>query len=108
MRYRRNLPPRVNKAPAENKHLNLNVEELAVITLWMFGGFSKKQSWIMIYRPRCKPNSIPPQVSLFFNRFDVIDCIHMFREHYEAYPYLNEKIWSEFGQKNNHIDQDFH
>ena len=98
MRYRKNklqLPKTDFKVPADFFRNDPFIDDSMkmIIVLWMFGGYSKKQAWSAIYHPKCKPNSIPPQVSNFFrfkgsqrNRYFMAKLLF---EH----PFLNPKAW---------------
>lgn len=98
MRYRRNrlqLPKTAHKAPADffRNDPDINDDFKMVVALWMLAGWSKKKAWTAIFHPKCKPNSIPPQVSNFFNMMEVREIIEVWRSYYVEHPYLNEKCW---------------
>lgn len=98
MRYSRNkmlMPKTTFKAPIEfyRADPDINSDVIAVVVLYLMGGFTKKDAWTAIYNPRCKPNSIPPQVSVFFNTKEVKGIIELFRNYYSEYPYLNPKAY---------------
>jgi len=94
MRYRdRYVSESMYKSPFEfqREDRDLDKKKVAVVTLWMLGGYSKKEAWSIIYRPDCSPNSIPPQVSLFFGRKEVKELARMMRCMYICKPYINPK-----------------
>ncbi|OJV45016.1 MAG: hypothetical protein BGO29_11095 [Bacteroidales bacterium 36-12] len=98
MRYKRNrlpLPKTDFKAPADFYRNDPDIDEnmKAVVVLWLFGGMTKKAAWITVYRAKCKPNSIPPQVSNFFQLRQVKEMIELFRDYHHQHPYINPKAW---------------
>jgi hypothetical protein len=98
MRYKRNrlpLPKTDFKAPADFYRNDPDIDEnmKAVVVLWLFGGYSKKDAFSLVYHPTCKPNSLPPQVSNFFQFRQVKEMIELFSEFYHQHPYLNPKAW---------------
>lgn len=98
MRYKRNRPamPKTDfKAPVDfyRNDPDVNSEMKAVVILWLFGSYTKKSAWCTVYQPTCKPNSIPPQVSNFFQLRQVKEMIQLFRDYYYEHPHLNPKAW---------------
>jgi len=98
MRYKRNkmlMPKTSFKAPVEFYKNDPDIDQnmLAVVVLYLMGGWSKKNAWTAIYHPHCKPNSISPQASNFFQMKEVKEIIELFRNYYTEYPYLNPKAW---------------
>lgn len=98
MRYRKNklqLPKTDFKVPADFFRNDPFIDDSMkmIIVLWMFGGYSKKQAWSAIYHPKCKPNSIPPQVSNFFALKEVKEIVTLWRSYFFEHPFLNPKAW---------------
>jgi hypothetical protein len=98
MRYKRNkmlMPKTSFKAPAEffKNDPDIDLDMMAVVVLYLMGGWSKKSAWTAIYHPRCKPNSIAPQASAFFGLKEVKGIIELFRNYYVENFYLNPKAW---------------
>lgn len=97
MRYRHSglLIPKITfKAPVEFlRNPNLDENMLAVVCLFVFGGFTMKAAWSLIYHPRCSANSIPVQVSLFFQRKEIKELVELFRNYYMEYPFINPKCY---------------
>jgi len=98
MRYTRNkmlIPKTSFKSPAEfyRNDPDVDNEMKMVVVLYLHGGFTKKAAWTAIYQPHCKPNSIPPQVSVFFQMREVKNIIELFRNYYVENPYLNPKAY---------------
>lgn len=89
------MPKATFKAPVEflrNPYLDENM--LAVVCLFVLGGYSMKAAFCIVYRPRCAPNSIPPQVCLFFQQKHIREMVEIFRSYYMEYPYTNPKAWA--------------
>ena len=94
MRYRRTyITENTVKSPIDfqKNEIDLDKEMIAVVTLWMFGGFSMREAWSIIYRPKCSPNSIPPQVSLFFGKKVIKETVRVMKYIYTSKPYINPK-----------------
>lgn len=98
MRYKRNrpaMPKTTFKAPADFFRNDPFIDDSMkmIIVLWLHGGYTKKAAWTAIYKPKCKPNSIAPQVSCFFALKEVKEIVELFRNFYIENPYLNPKAW---------------
>lgn len=94
MRYRRrSISTTYLKSPLDFKinEPDLDSEMIAVVTLWLFGGYSMREAWSIIYRPKCSPNSIPPQVSLFFGKKVIKETVRVMKYIYTSNPYINSK-----------------
>lgn len=95
MRYRRQYisESMYKKSPFDfqRDNIDLDPKKIAVVTLWMLGGYTKKEAWSIIYKPDCSPNSIPPQVSIFFGLKEIKDIVRVFRYVYISNPYINPK-----------------
>lgn len=96
MRYRKRnilVPRSMYQAPIdfEKHNPDIDKEMIAVVTLWMFGGYSMKESWIIVYRPKCSPNSIAPQVSLFFGKKELKETVRIMKYLFAENPYINPK-----------------
>lgn len=98
MRYRTNriqMPKTAHKSPSDMFANDPYIDDSMkmVVALWMLAGWSKKEAWSAIYHPKCKPNSIPPQVSNFFAMKEVKEIVTLWRSYYFEHPYLNSKCW---------------
>ncbi|HUM88525.1 MAG TPA: hypothetical protein PKV50_03270 [Prolixibacteraceae bacterium] len=99
MRYRRNhiLTPKTSfKAPIDwfKNYPYVDDDMKAAVLLFVLGGWSMKAAWTAIYRPSCKPNSIPPQVTQFFQRKEIKEMVELWGRYYSECPFVNPKIWS--------------
>jgi len=87
-------PKTTFKAPVEFlRNSDLDENMLAVVCLFVFGGYSMKAAWSIVYHPRCSANSIPPQVTLFFQKKEIKELVEIFRSYYMEYPFINPKSW---------------
>jgi hypothetical protein len=80
------------RSPSELRKDLLDEKARAVCHLWVFTGETKKAAWTFIYKPKCKPISIPPRVSAFFGSEDVKDYIRLLARKYEG-GYINPKAY---------------